>query len=174
MKNTNHENVAIMKKPFQISMISLIVVLVPTHWLIAQSRKPPMNIPNPDQDLGYSIEGVDNSNAAYNIFPPTDCPCGPPTLPAWARRTFFPQDLTGVDIRSACWAHDRCYEIPGVDRRDCDLAFKDQLEQLCLQSFDPAKCRRKARRLHLGERIFGGRSFRIRQQEIRPRVLFYH
>ncbi|WP_050986214.1 hypothetical protein [Schlesneria paludicola] len=86
-----------------------------------------------------------------------DCPpwrpCGPGN--SWGGNPFIPQGFYGADFRSACAAHDACYQSC-ADRRDCDRQFLYNMQSACECSSNPRACQRKARCYYLAARLFGG------------------
>lgn len=103
-----------------------------------------------------------------------DCPCGPPTMSPLMRQLLIPQEFAGADFRPACRAHDRCYEIPGTNRKICDQRFYCDVVAICDQSSHPEACKRLAKTMYRAERLFGHKSYLIRQHIIHPRRVFWH
>jgi len=94
------------------------------------------------------------SNASGNC--PAWRPCGPGET--WCGNRFIPQTGLGIDARPVCQKHDDCYDTAGVRRKDCDVAFLNELKCLCESSDHPRACKRRARLAYLGVRLFGGSS----------------
>ena len=79
--------------------------------------------------------------------------------------TAVPDQLPGIfDFTEACQAHDACYAA-AEDRLACDLAFRQDMIQLCQAQhpavLDPARlvCQTFAELYFLGVRLFGGFAF---------------
>lgn len=79
-------------------------------------------------------------------------PCGPGET--WGGNRFIPQGAYGVDARHVCQKHDECYDANG-NRKDCDVAFYNELKCLCESSTNPRACKRAARVAYLGVRLLG-------------------
>ena len=103
-----------------------------------------------------------------------DCPCGPPTMSPFVRQLLIPQEFAEADFRPACRAHDRCYEIPGTSREICDQLFYCDVIAICEHSSHPQACKRLAKTMYRAERLFGHKSYLIRQHIIHPRRVFWH
>ncbi|MCA9006034.1 MAG: hypothetical protein KDA70_12250 [Planctomycetaceae bacterium] len=84
-------------------------------------------------------------------------PCGPDGAPLLQMLT--PQGFMGADFRGTCSQHDRCYQIPGISRRYCDLQFRNELHQRCNSSAFPLGCRIVANSMYLQVRLFGRRPY---------------
>ncbi|MBM3999347.1 MAG: hypothetical protein FJ297_07390 [Planctomycetes bacterium] len=100
--------------------------------------------------------GADEPSETWAVDP---CPCGPSFLPLRVRCRVR-QGFHGADFRDACRAHDRCYEIPCVNRAACDLGFLRDLLDACDASCRPAACRRVSRRMYAMVRLGGGIAIR--------------
>ena len=84
-------------------------------------------------------------------------PCGPDGAPLLQRLT--PQGFMGADFRGSCAQHDQCYQIPGINRRFCDLQLKQELHRRCNSSAFPLGCRMIANTMYLQVRLFGRRPY---------------
>ncbi len=84
-------------------------------------------------------------------------PCGPDGAPLLQMLT--PQGFMGADFRGGCSQHDRCYQIPGINRRYCDLQFRNELHRRCDSSVFPLGCRMIANTMYLQTRLFGRRPY---------------
>lgn len=94
-------------------------------------------------------------------------PCGPPTMSLQTRKRFVKQTAFGFDFRPACQVHDDCYATPGANRKCCD---DQQLERYlidCEYSGDPVRCKQMAIKRYRIIRLFGNRSFNIRQGTVK-------
>lgn len=80
-------------------------------------------------------------------------PCGPQN--SWGGNRLIPQGFYGADFRSACAAHDACYQTC-ADRRDCDRQFLCNMQSACDCSANPRACYRKAKFYYMSARLFGG------------------
>lgn len=89
-------------------------------------------------------------------------PCGPDSVRG-PLRLLIPQGAFGGDFRSACRAHDACYDTPGANRGACDAKFLADMLSACEQSRHPALCRRAARAMHRVTARNGEESFRSAQ-----------
>lgn len=92
-----------------------------------------------------------------------EAPCGPD----WARgpiRALIPQGAFGASFRSACLAHDACYETYGVPRRTCDRRYLNAMNRSCDSAWWPAGCRCVARFMYTSVRLFGGSGYRRGQK----------
>lgn len=98
-------------------------------------------------------------------------PCGPPTMPLSLRKRFVRQEFEGADFRPACISHDDCYKISGISRACCDENFRLDSLQACRSSSNPRRCKQIANSRYRMIRIFGKKSYLIRQgkrKTIRP------
>ncbi|WP_339728082.1 hypothetical protein [uncultured Gimesia sp.] len=84
-------------------------------------------------------------------------PCGPDGAPLL--RFLTPQGFMGANFRGTCIQHDRCYEIPGVSRRYCDLQFRQDLHRRCDNSAFPLGCRMVSNFMYLQVRLYGRRPY---------------
>lgn len=84
-------------------------------------------------------------------------PCGPDGAPLLQRLT--PQGFMGADFRGSCAQHDQCYQIPGINRRYCDLQLKQELHRRCECSAFPLGCRMVANTMYMQVRLFGRRPY---------------
>ncbi|GEM_PF-1980681 len=84
-------------------------------------------------------------------------PCGPDGAPLLQFLT--PQGFLGADFRGSCSQHDLCYQIPGINRRYCDLQFRQELYRRCDYSAFPLGCRMLANGMYLQVRLFGRRPY---------------
>ncbi|HAH49011.1 MAG TPA: hypothetical protein DCM07_30065 [Planctomycetaceae bacterium] len=84
-------------------------------------------------------------------------PCGPDGAPLLQMLT--PQGFMGADFRGSCSQHDRCYQVPGISRRYCDLQFRNELHRRCNCSAFPLGCRMIANTMYLQVRLFGRRPY---------------
>lgn len=84
-------------------------------------------------------------------------PCGPDGAPLLQMLT--PQGFMGADFRGSCTQHDRCYQVPGINRRYCDLQFRNELHRRCDSSVFPLGCRMLANTMYLQVRLFGRRPY---------------
>lgn len=98
-------------------------------------------------------------------------PCGPDGAPLL--RFLTPQGFMGADFRGSCWQHDRCYEIPGVSRRYCDMQFRQELHRRCDHSAFPLGCRMVSNFMHLQVRLYGRRSYLNSQYQAPAPVYSY-
>ena len=103
-----------------------------------------------------------------------DCPCGPPTFSPRMRQLLIPQEFADADFRPACRAHDRCYEVPGIDRKLCDDRYLADVKEICQLSSRPWMCERLANTMYRAERVFGQKAYLIRQRVINPRRVYWH
>ena len=122
--------------------------------------------------MALSLTFVLSAFAQYSLA--QDCPCGPPTMSAAMRQLLIPQEFSGADFRPACRTHDRCYEIPGVNRKSCDDNYYYDVLEICDQSSRPRACKRLAKTMYRAERLFGQKSYLIRQGTIHPRRVYWH
>lgn len=97
-------------------------------------------------------------------------PCGPDGAPLLQYLT--PQGFMGADFRGSCSQHDACYQIPGINRRYCDLQLRQELHRRCNYSAFPLGCRMVANSMYLQVRLFGGRPFRNSQYQT-PYPIYY-
>ncbi len=111
---------------------------------------------------------------AGNCAAQTDCPCGPPLMPDWMRRTFMPQEIGDINIRPSCQSHDDCYASPGSNRKCCDQAFLTMMLEQCECSEHPRRCKMAARGIYFAERTMGWRAHRIRQGKLKPILPITH
>ena len=84
-------------------------------------------------------------------------PCGPDGAPLLQMLT--PQGFMGADFRGSCYQHDRCYEIPGISRRYCDLQLRQELHRRCDYSAFPLGCRMVSNFMYLQVRLYGRRPY---------------
>lgn len=84
-------------------------------------------------------------------------PCGPDGAPLLQFLT--PQGFMGADFRGSCSQHDSCYQIPGINRRYCDLQFRQELHARCNNSAFPLGCRMIANTMYMQVRLFGRRPY---------------
>lgn len=91
-----------------------------------------------------------------------DYPCGPDGMPMFLKR-LVPQGAYGADFRPACRQHDRCYNIPGSNRKQCDRNLKANMHCACERSKHPVLCRMAANHRYRMVRLFGGSAFRKSQ-----------
>lgn len=91
-------------------------------------------------------------------------PCGPDGMQG-PLRYLVPQGVAGADFRPACRRHDACYEVPGVDRNQCDKQFLRDMQCACKDSRHPIRCRITARLMYAATRVGAGEAFAIAQVE---------
>ncbi len=73
------------------------------------------------------------------------CPCGPDAIKGPIRLLIM-QGSKGGDFRKSCVRHDNCYSRLDSSQRICDTVFLSNLLTECeKKSWNPKKCRRKAR-----------------------------
>lgn len=103
------------------------------------------------------------------LFAQGGYPCGPDGAPLLQFLT--PQGFMGADFRGTCYQHDRCYEIPGINRRYCDLQFRQELHRRCDSSAFPLGCRMMSNFMYLGVRLYGRRSYLNSQYPQYPQTI---
>jgi hypothetical protein len=91
-------------------------------------------------------------------------PCGPDSLRG-PLRYLIPQQFRKADFRPSCYEHDRCYEIPGVSKQDCDLRYYKQMCAACRSSKNPNRCLKKAERWYRIIQNNGDRAFQVSQKK---------
>ena len=79
----------------------------------------------------------------------------------------IPQGWKGASFRSACVAHDDCYDSYGEAQATCDNHFRDDLIASCESSRRPRQCKRVAKLMYNVVDQYGQNSFHRAQEAAR-------